>query len=305
MNQNKIVVIGCGKVGMTYIYALVNQMNNVDEIIMIDIDKEKLEGERLDLCHTLQFTPNNITVKVGDYSDCNDAKIIVITAGIPQSENDRLKDLEANNVFYQDILAKINETGFNGILLIASNPLDVMTYLAYRYSNLPANQVIGTGTSLDSARLSYYMAESLGVSPKSIHAYVLGEHGASQFVAWSKANIAQQDINRFVSEEQKQALEEKTRNAAYEIIKRKGATYYGISMALQRITNAILKDEEIILPVSNYDKENDVYISTPCILGKNGVKERIYMDLTKEEEAKLTHSINVIKEAIQSVYKEK
>ncbi len=303
--MNKIVVIGCGKVGMTYIYALVNQMNNVDEIVMIDIDKEKLEGERLDLCHTLQFTQNNITVKVGDYEDCNDAKIIVITAGIPQSSNDRLKDLKANNVFYQEIMEKINKTNFDGILLIASNPLDVMTYLAYRYSTLPPNQVLGTGTSLDSARLSYYIAEELGISPKSIHAYVLGEHGASQFVAWSKANIAQQDINRFLTDKQKEELEEKTRNAAYEIIKRKGSTYYGIAMALQRITNAILKDEEIILPVSNYDRDNDVYISTPCIIGKNGIKNRIFMELEKKEEEKLSHSIAVIKNAIQSVYQPK
>lgn len=303
--MNKIVVIGCGKVGMTYIYALVNQMNNVDQIIMIDIDKEKLEGERLDLCHTLQFTQNNIEVKVGDYEDCNDAKIIVITAGIPQSSQDRLNDLQANDIFYKDILSKINQTKFNGILLIASNPLDVMTYLAYRYSHLKPNQVLGTGTSLDSARLSYYIAEKLNISPKSIHAYVIGEHGGSQFVAWSKANIAQQDIDRFLTKKEQEELEQKTRNAAYEIIQRKGATYYGISMALQRITNAILKDEEIILPVSNYDKENDVYISTPCIIGKDGIKERIFMDLTKEEEKKLTGSIEIIKKAIQSVYHKK
>ncbi len=303
--MNKVVVIGCGKVGMTYIYALINQMNNVDQIIMIDVDKEKLEGERLDLCHTLQFAPNNILVKVGDYNDCNDAAIIVITAGIPQSSNDRLDDLEKNNVIYKNILTEINKTNFNGILLIASNPLDVMTYLAYHYSKLKPHQVLGTGTSLDSARLSYYIAEKLEVSPKSIHAYVLGEHGASQFVAWSKANIAQQNMSRFLDEKEKQELEEKTKNAAYEIIKRKGSTYYGIAMALQRITNAILKDEEIILPVSNYDQENDVYISTPCILGKNGVKERIFMDLDKQEEEKLTHSISIIKNAIQSVTNKK
>ena len=298
--MNKVVVIGCGKVGMAYIYALVNQLTLVDEVVMIDIDQEKLEGERLDLCHTLQFSNNHIEVKVGDYKDCTDAKMIVITAGIPQSSKDRLSDLKQNNEFYKEILFKINQTGFHGILLIASNPLDVMTYLAYHYSNLPANQVLGTGTSLDSSRLSYSIAEKLGINPKSVNAYVIGEHGNSQFVAWSKASIAQQKIDRFLTKEEQKELEEKTRNAAYEIIKRKGATYYGIAMALLRITNAILKDEEIILPVSNYDRENDVYISTPCILNKNGIKDRIFMDLTKEEK-KLKNSIQIIKKAIQSV----
>lgn len=300
--MNKIVVIGCGKVGMTYIYALVNQVNPVDEIVMIDIDKEKLEGERLDLCHTLAYSPNNIRVKVGDYEDCNDATMIVITAGIPQSANDRLTDLKQNNVFFKEIIGKIKTTNFDGILLITSNPLDVMSYLSYRYSNLPANKVIGTGTSLDSARLAYYIAEKLDISPKSINAYVIGEHGSSQFVAWSNANIAGQDMNRFLTQEDQQVLEEKTRNAAYEIIKRKGATYYGIAMAMVRITNAILKDEEIVLPISNYDEVNDVYISTPCIIGKDGIKERIFMQLTPLEEEKLTNSIRIIKEAILSVY---
>ncbi len=303
--MNKVVVIGCGKVGMAYIYALVNQLTPVDEVIMIDIDHEKLEGERLDLCHTLQFSSNHIEVKVGDYKDCKDATLIVITAGIPQSSHDRLDDLKQNNKFYQEILKKINASGFQGILLIASNPLDVMTYLAYHYSNLPANRVLGTGTSLDTSRLSYAISEKLGISPKSVSAYVIGEHGNSQFVAWSQASIAQQKIDRFLTKKEQTALEDATRNAAYEIIKRKGATYYGIAMALLRITNAILKDEEVILPVSNYDEKNDVYVSTPCILNKSGVKSRIYMELSKEEEAKLANSIKIIQDAIQSVLPKK
>ncbi len=299
--MNKVVVIGCGKVGMTYIFALVNGENNVSEIVMIDTDINKLEGEKMDLCHTLNYVPNNIKLKVGDYSDLDDADIVCITAGPPQSDNDRLEDLEKAKKIYQDIFDKINKTKFNGILLIASNPLDVMSYYAYRLSNLPSKHVIGSGTSLDTSRLGYMISEKLNINPKSIHAYVIGEHGNSQLVMWSSANIANQNIDKFLTKEEMKKLEEDVKNAAFEIIKRKGATYYGIAMSLIRITNAILGDEEVVIPVSNYDEENDVYISTTCVIGRDGIKQRIYMDLNEEEKEKLQISIDVVKNAINSL----
>ena len=164
--MNKVVVIGCGNVGMAYIFALVNGNNNVSEIVMIDKDTEKIEGEKMDLCHTLNYISSSIKLKVGDYSDLDDADIVCITAGPSQSNDNRLKDLEKANVIYKDIFDKIKKTKFDGILLIASNPLDVMSYLAYKYSGLPSSKVIGSGTSLDTSRLKYMMSEKLDINPK-------------------------------------------------------------------------------------------------------------------------------------------
>lgn len=299
--MHKVVVIGCGKVGMTYIFALGSGSNNISEIVMIDKDNDKLEGEKMDLCHTLNYASSNIKLKVGDYKDLDDADIVCITAGPSQSKNDRLEDLGKTKKIYQDIFDKINQTKFNGILLIASNPLDVMSYYAYKLSNLPSKHIIGSGTSLDTARLVYMISEKLNINPKSIHAYVIGEHGNSQVVMWSSANIANQNIDKFLTKEDMYELERKVKQAAFEIIKRKEATYYGISMALVKITNAILGDEEIVIPVSNYDSENDVYISTTCVIGRGGIVQRIYMDLNEEEKEKLQKSIDTLKKAINSL----
>ena len=227
--MNKVAVIGCGNVGMAYIFALVNGNNNVSEIVMIDKNVEKIEGEKMDLCHTLNYISSNIKLKVGDYSDLDDADIVCITAGPSQSNDNRLKDLEKANVIYKDIFKEINKTKFDGILLIASNPLDVMSYLAYKYSGLLSHKVIGSGTSLDTSRLKYMMSEKLDINPKSIHAYVIGEHGDSQFAFWSAANIAGESISKFLTSEEMLKFENDTRNAAYEIGNRKGSTYYGIS----------------------------------------------------------------------------
>lgn len=299
--MNKVVVIGCGKVGMAYIFALVNSGINISELVMLDADNNKLEGEKMDLCHTLNYVPTNIKLKVGDYYDLDDADIVCITAGPSQSDNDRLADLEKASKIYQNIFKEINKTKFNGILLIASNPLDVMSYYAYKLSHLPSKHVIGSGTSLDTSRLVYMISEKLNINPKSIHAYVIGEHGDSQLVMWSSANIANQNIDKFLSKEDMYNLESDVKKVAYEIIKRKGATYYGIAMALVQITKAILGNEEVVIPVSNYDEENDVYISTTCVIAKEGVKQRIYMDLNSQEKEKLQTSINIVKKAINSL----
>ena len=300
--KNRIVLIGCGNVGMSYAYALLNQHTYVDELILIDLNKEKIKGEAMDLNHCLAYSPTKVKVKVGEYSDCQDAKIVVIAAGSNQEVGETRMDLiHKNSGIFQNIVSNVMKSSFDGIFLVATNPLDVMTYLTLKYSNLPANRVIGSGTTLDTARLRYLISEKINICPKDIEAYVIGEHGDSEFVCWSNAGIALTKIDTFLTKEDQKILEEEVKNSANEIIKRKGATYYGIGMCLVRITSAILEDKNIILPVSSYDQKNDVCISTPAVVNKDGVKEKIYIPLNEEETEKLTDSIAIIKKAIQSL----
>lgn len=300
--NNKVVLIGCGNVGMAYAYSLINQKSYVSELVLIDINKDKVEGEAMDLNHCLPYVSSRISVRAGDYNDCRDARIVVIAAGSNQKEGETRMDLiNKNSKIFKSIVSSVMENGFNGIFVVATNPLDVMTYLTLKYSKLPANQVLGSGTTLDTARLRYMISEKIGICSKNIEAYVIGEHGDSEFIPWSNANIALKSIKKFLTEEERNKLEEDVRNSAYEIINRKGATAYGIGVCLTRITNAILEDKNIILSVSSYDKENDICISTPAIVNASGVKEKIYIPLDKEETEKIINSIKVIKDAIKSI----
>lgn len=300
--MNKIVLIGCGNVGMSYAYALLNQSTSVNELVLIDLNKERIIGEVMDLNHCLAFAPNKIDIKAGDYSDCKDATIVVIAAGANQEKGETRMDLiDKNSKIFKDIINKVMKSGFNGIFLVATNPLDVMTYLTYKYSNLSSNKIIGTGTSLDTARLRYMIAEKINISPKNVHAYVIGEHGDSEFVPWSNANIGLQNIKDYLNDNELKEIYENVKNAAYEIINRKGATYYGIGMCLVRITNAILNNENSVITVSTYDKENDVFIGLPAIINKKGIKDKIYVNLNEEETKKLQNSIDIIKEAINKI----
>ena len=300
--HNKVVVIGCGNVGMSYVYALLNQRSKVNEVALIDLDTKRVEGEVMDLNHCLAFAPDKMNIHIGTYEDCRDAKIVVIAAGATQKVGETRMDLiYKNSKIFKDIIGKVVEAGFHGIFLVATNPLDVMTYLTYKYSGFSTHKVIGTGTSLDTARLRYLIGEKLGIGPKNIHAYVMGEHGDSEFVPWTNATVGLQNINKFLSDDEMVQISEEVKNAGYEIIERKGATYYGIGMCLVSITNAILGDLNSIITVSTYDKDNDVYVGLPTILDKNGAKGRVFIDLTDEEEGKLQHSIDVIKEAIKKV----
>lgn len=295
--KNKVVVIGCGNVGMAYIYALMNQTIPVTEIALIDTDERRITGEVMDLNHGLSFSPNKITFKVGSYEDCADATIVCITAGVGQTSGSRMAALDQNKDLFKRIVNSVKTSGFQGIYLIASNPLDVMSYLTYHYGEVDPNRVIGSGTCLDTARLHYLISKELDVNPKNMEAYVIGEHGDSQFVPWNSATIALQRMDMFLSEEKCIEIEKRVREAGYEIVKRKGATYYGIGMVLARITKAVLLDEEYILPVSCYNKEHDIFFSKPAVIGKDGIKAKIYMELTEEEQAKLDASIAFIKEA--------
>ncbi len=300
--NNKVVLIGCGNVGMSYAYALLNQRTYVNKLVLIDLNKDRIDGEVMDLNHCLAYAPSKISISNGEYSDCKDARIVVIAAGANQKPGETRMDLiHKNAAIFKDIVDKVMASGFNGIFVVATNPLDVMTYLTYKYSGLPASRVIGTGTSLDTARLQLIIGKKLCINPKNIQAYVIGEHGDSEFIPWSNANISLQNIKEFFTKQELDAIEDDVRNAAYEIINRKGATYYGIGMAMVRITNAILGNENIIIPLSVYDEYNDVYIGMPAILNEKGVERRIRLSLTPLEEERLQNSINVIKENIKSL----
>ena len=298
--KNTIAIVGCGNVGMAYAYALLNQKTFVNKLILIDKDEKKAQGEAMDLNHGLPFGPTKMEIKAGTYTDCKDAKIVVIAAGANQEKNETRMDLiHKNSVIFKSIVQSIKQSGFNGIYLIATNPVDIMTYLTYQYSQTDTSKVLGTGTILDTARLLFLISEKLKLNPKNIHAYVMGEHGDSEFVPWSIANIGIENVKKYLTEQEMEEIYVEVRDAAYKIINAKGNTAYGIGMSLVRITNAILGDENTILAVSSYDKNNNCFVGGPTILNKNGVKERLYIHLTEQEEQKLTESIKVIKNAIE------
>lgn len=300
--NNKVVIIGCGNVGMSYAYALVNQRTFVNELVLIDLDMDRVVGEVADLNHCLAFAPSKLSIKAGDYSDCRDASIVCIAAGANQNPGETRMDLiKKNSVIFKSIVDNVVKSGFSGIFLIATNPLDVMTYITYKYSGFDPSRVIGSGTSLDTSRLRYIIGEKLGVNPKNVHAYVIGEHGDSEFVPWSNANISLQNIRDYLTDDELDEIYINVRDAAYDIINRKGSTHYGIGTCLVRITNAILGDENSIITISTYDSVNDVYVGCPAILNKSGVKKKIHIKLNKSEEMKLENSISIIKKAIESI----
>ncbi len=302
--NNKVVIIGCGNVGMSYAYALLNQRTAVNKLVLIDLDKSRIEGEVMDLNHCLPYAPSKISIKVGDYNDCQDARIVVIAAGANQKPGETRTDLiNKNATIFKEIVNSVMSSGFNGIFLVATNPLDVMTYLTYKYSGLPSSQVIGSGTSLDTARLKLIIGKKLCINSKNIEAYVIGEHGDTEFVPWSNANICLKHISDYFRNEELHEIENDVRNAAYEIIDKKGATYYGIGMSLVYITNAILGDENTIISLSVYDKENEIYIGKPAIVGKNGIKQLIDLPLSESEKIKYFSSVKVIKDNIKSLSK--
>lgn len=299
---NKVVIIGCGNVGMSYAYSLLNQNTKVQELVLIDLNERKTEGEAMDLNHCLPFGPSKIKIKAGNYGDCEGATIVCIAAGANQNPGETRMDLiHKNSKIFKSIVENVMANHFDGIFLVATNPLDVMTYLTWKYSNLPAGKVIGSGTSLDTARLRYMLGEELKVNPKNIHAYVVGEHGDSEFVPWNCATVGPEPLRNYLNENILEKISDDVRNAAYEIINRKGATCYGIGMCLTRITNAILNHECSIITVSTFHKESGIFIGQPAIINRNGVKAIAKLSLTDDEKEKFENSINIIKEAIKSL----
>lgn len=294
--KNKLVLIGCGNVGLTYIYTLIAQSINIHEIVLIDINTDKLDGHIADLEHSLLCFNHQPIIRRGSYSDCSDATIICITAGVNNPKaGERTHVFKENNEIIKHIVQKISETKFNGIYLIASNPLDIMTYAVWKYSNFPVNKVIGTGTLLDTSRLKTYIGKFLDINPQNVSALVLGEHGNSQFIPWSSAQIQNRNIDEFLTEEDKEKIAELTVSAGGYIAEKTGATYYGIASCLTYITKCILNDENIIIPLSAFNESQNVFISTPCFVNKEGAFPSGYFTLSKDEKVKFDDSAHYIR----------
>ena len=319
MKKGKVVLVGAGFVGMSMAYAMLNR-GGVNELVLIDIDKDKTIGEEMDLSHGLPFAPQKMLIKAGDYPDCKDAQIVVITAGIAQKPGQtRLELAETNTKIMKEITQNIMKSGFNGIIIVASNPVDLITYVVAKVSGLPKNQVLGSGTVLDTARLRYLMADYLKISSKNIHSYIMGEHGDSSFVPWDYAYVGCKKVIDVMKDNKHpmsdlEKIHKGVVNAAYEIIEKKKATYYGIGMGLNRIVRAVLDNENSILTVSTYLKDgeygqDDIYIGVPAIVNSNGVRELLTLNLNDDEQKKLDESCKIIKDmrekSIESIIDEK
>lgn len=311
-DKRKVMLIGCGMVGMSYAYALLNQ-NIVDELVLVDVNKEKAIGEAMDLNHGLAFASSSMKIYAGDYSDAKDTDLIVIAAGVNQKPGEsRIDLLSRNTAVFKSIIDPVVEAGFNGIFLIATNPVDIMSEITLKLSGFSPDKVIGSGTTLDSARLRYLVGEKLKVDPRNIHAYVIGEHGESEFVPWSQAHVSTVSLDELKAKHPERSedldmseIEAEVRNSAQKIIAAKKATYYGIGMALVRITKAIFSDENSILTISSLVDGpygiKGAYLGLPCIVGREGRVKLLELDLTEEEQKKLKNSAAVIKEAFSSV----
>lgn len=309
-DSKKVAIVGVGMVGMSFAYAMLNQ-NICDELCLIDINKERAEGEAMDLSHGLPFAPSSMKIYSGDYTDCTDMDMIVICAGVPQLEGETRRDLlQKNYKVFKTIVKPIVENGFNGVFLVASNPVDVMTKAVLDLSGFPPERVIGSGTSLDTARLRYMIGDYFKVNPRNIHAYVMGEHGDSEFVAWSSAMISVLPIKELDSHTDQimNELDEiaaHVRDSAYKIIKAKKATYYGIGMVLARLTRAILNDENSIFTISAYlngeYSESGFYIGVPALINRNGVRKILEIPLDESEKKRFKDSAKVIKEMLDEI----
>ena len=307
ITNRKVAIVGCGLVGSTTAFSLITQ-GICDEVIMIDINKERAYGEMLDLQDSIEYLNRNVKVRTGDYSDCGDVGIIVITAGAPPKQGQsRLDTLEMSAKICKSIVEPIMESGFDGIFIVISNPVDIITHYVQFLSGLPKNQVIGTGTAIDSARLQNMIAQLVRVDPRSVHAYSMGEHGDSQMVPWSTVTVAGKpfydviaDNKELVGDVDLNELVYKTTQEGWEILNRKGTTYYGIATACAGVIKAILNDENRIVPVSTLLEgeygEKDVYAGVPTILNRTGASDVLEIHMTPGELARFKESVQLIRE---------
>jgi L-lactate dehydrogenase len=303
----KVVLIGTGFVGMSMAYSMLNT-GGIDELVLVDVDKEKTIGEAMDLSHGLPYAQSKMKIKAGDYEDCKDADIVVITAGAAQKPGQTRLELTAINAkIAKSVTEKIMISGFDGIIIVAGNPVDLMSYVVYKVSGLPANRVIGSGTILDTARLRYLISEYLGISSANVHAYMLGEHGDSSFVPWMNTYIGTKSLMEYMVERNENMDElhkiyRDVQEAAYEIIARKKATYYGIGLSLNRLVQAILNDENAIFTVSSYQQgeylQEGLYIGIPAIVNRNGIKEVMHLNLNQNDQRKFNKSCETLKAII-------
>jgi len=306
-NKRKIVLVGTGMVGMSFAYSALNR-GLCDQLVLVDIDKKRAMGEAMDLNHGLAFAGSSMKIYAGEYADCSDADIVVICAGVNQKPGEsRLELLKRNAAVFQSIIEPVVRSGFGGVFLVATNPVDIMTRVTYELSGFNPNRVFGSGTTLDTARLRYLLGEYFSVDPRNMHAYVIGEHGDSEFVPWSQAMIATKPVIDVCEQsggryrlDQVQRLSIEVRDAAQQIIEAKKATYYGIGMALVRIARAVLSDENSVLTVSaklrgEYGRKG-VYAGVPCIVNRNGVDRVLELCLTGEEQEKFDSSCDILEE---------
>ena len=308
---NRVALIGTGLVGSSYAFALLNQ-SVTEELVLIDINKEKSEGDAMDLNHGLPFAPSPTKIWFGDYSDCRDADLVVLCAGVNQKPGETRLDLVGKNTqIFKGIVSEIMASGFDGIFLVATNPVDILTYVVWKFSGLPRERVIGSGTILDTARFRYLLGDYFNIDTRNVHAYIIGEHGDTELPVWSHADIGGLPISSWAekkkgfSQEDMDNLFLNVRDAAYHIIQRKGATYYGIAMGLVRITRAILQNQNSVLTVSallnkEYGHE-DIYIGVPAVVNRSGVQQIVELNLNSEEQKKFDHSVSVLKDIISTI----
>lgn len=308
---NRVVLVGTGAVGCSFAYSLINQ-GVAEELVLIDVNEAKSVGEAMDLNHGMPFAPSPINVWSGSYQDCESADLVVITAGLAQKPGEtRLELVEKNTKIFKQIVKSIMESGFNGIFLVATNPVDILTYVTWKESGLPKERVIGSGTVLDSARLRFALGKYFNVDTRNVHAAIIGEHGDTELPVWSHAMIGIEHVNKVLERKgdlKKECLDDifvNVRDAAYQIIERKGATYYGIGMSLVRITKSILNNENSILTVSAYLNgeygQKDVYIGVPAVINRGGIREVIEIELNEKEKEQFNHSVSVLKETMKPV----
>lgn len=308
-DSKKVVLVGTGLVGMSMAYSVLNT-GGIDELVLIDLDQEKAIGEAMDISHGLPYSKSSLKVKAGGYEECKDADIVVITAGAAQKPNQtRLELASVNAKIMKSITKEIMDSRFDGIIIVASNPVDLMSYVVQRVSGLPTNRVIGSGTILDTARLRYLLSEHLKISSTNIHAYILGEHGDSSFVPWMNTYIGCKSMMEYIVEmnidmNEMHQIYKEVQQAAYEIIKRKNATYYGIGLSLNRLITAILSDENAVLTVSAYQqgeyKQKGLYIGVPAIINRQGIAKIMTLHLNNVDQRKFDKSCQTLKEMIDS-----
>lgn len=308
--KRKLVLVGTGFVGMSMAYSFLNT-GGIDELILIDVNHEKAVGEAMDLQHGLPYAQSKMSIKAGNYDECKDASIVVISAGVAQKEGETRLELTARNAkIMKNVVEQVCASGFNGIFVIASNPVDSMTYLAQKVSGFPKEKVIGSGTILDTARLRYLMSEYLQVSSSNVHAYMMGEHGDSSFVPWTNASIGAKNLLAYIDEKNKDLVDLhniyiQVQQAAYEIIARKKSTYYGIGLSLNRLVRAILDDEDVILTVSVYQDgeygEEGLYIGVPAVINRQGIRETIVLELNEVDQLKFKHSCDTLRKINQEI----
>ncbi|MBE6824310.1 MAG: L-lactate dehydrogenase [Ruminococcaceae bacterium] len=299
-------------VGMSFAYAALNQ-NACDELVLIDINHEKAIGEAMDLNHGLAFSRTSMRIYAGEYKDCCDADIVVICAGVNQKEGEsRLELLSRNAKVFESIVHPVVESGFSGIFLVATNPVDIMTRITYIMSGFDESRVIGTGTTLDTARLRYLLGKYFHIDPRNMHAYVIGEHGDSEFVPWSQALCATKPLYDVIKDNKDifsltelEKIANKVRTSAQQIIKAKNATYYGIGMAIVRIVKAILQNENSVLTVSSKMSGeyglSDVFIGNPCIINGFGIRSRLELSLERDEFKKIRDSAAILSDSFNSL----